>query len=103
MLASTNHLEHPILGLLIVAAIFSNLSSIYFTIYKLKVHKHIKRILLWGTVQNCIGAVVLLVGYLLMLWGQQAHTFVACAMYSIPLQHGLNGGYVMTSTIAVIR
>lgn len=101
-LARPNHLDHPILGLLSFFAIVANVSSLFFTLKKLKVHEHIKRVLLWGIVHNIAGSLVLLIGYLMMVFSPE-NIFVACAMFSIPLQQCLNGGHVMTSLMGVIR
>ena len=101
-LTRPNYLDHPILGLLALAAIATNFASLLFTIYRLKVHKHIKILLLWGIAQNLIGSVLELIGYTIMVLAP-SNMLLACALFSIPLQQCLCGGHVMTSAIGIIR
>ena len=101
-LTRPNHLDHPILGLLSFFAILANMGSLYYTIKKLKIHEHVKRVLIWGILHNIAGSVALLCGYFWMA-SDPENIFLACAMFSIPIPQCLNGGHVMTSIIGAIR
>lgn len=49
----------------------------------------------------CIGCA--LIGYFLLMTFPDDERFKACSLYSMPLPQSLNGGYIMTAMIAMIR
>ena len=60
------------------------------------------RLLVFGSIQNCVGLACALIGYFILVTFSDER-LVACSFYSMPLPQALNGGYIMTAMVAIIR
>lgn len=91
-----------LLGSIGLIGVLTSFLSLMYIVFRLKLNRYIKQILLVNTVQNLVGHLMIAISLVLVIFFH-IQNFTTCTFIYGPVIVSLMGGYVMTALIAVIR